>query len=253
MANSVFVLFYSSTWWNGQLFVCTVHSCLFQVEWWVFLVLNSQNFINGFPGNKWSISDDDAIVRLGEFHASPHFMTLHLEKVWHIYFPFLLVCTCPFHRINQAGEDIWAHQVQPMTQQHHANQTMALIAKSSLPLNTSSDGDFTTSLGSSFQCLVTFSMKKFLLMSKIPTNFQFPCSMLSSVGSTGLCILGKSLASLRPAASFCLWGIQDPRKYILNSVKEWLYKVLMTSTDHLKPDFKAAFQKAIFHVGLMCL
>lgn len=31
------------------------------------------------------------------------------------------------------------------------------------------------------------------------------------------------------------------------------YKALIISTDHLKPSFKAAFQNAVFHVGLMCL
>lgn len=47
------------------------------------------------------------------------------------------------------------------------NLTMALISMSSSFLNTSMVGDSTTSLGSSFQCLVTLYIKKFFLMSNV--------------------------------------------------------------------------------------
>lgn len=67
------------------------------------------------------------------------------------------MCKNQNHRIKLVGKDLWDHDVQPMTEHHFVNQTMAL---SSL---TSMDGDSTTSMGSAFQCLITLAIKKFLL------------------------------------------------------------------------------------------
>ena len=58
-----------------------------------------------------------------------------------------------------------------MTQHRGVSQTPALGSASGIPLNTSRDGDSTTSLGSPFQCLIALSVKNFLLMSKL--NFPW--------------------------------------------------------------------------------
>lgn len=54
-----------------------------------------------------------------------------------------------------------------MTQHRLDNETMALNALSSLTLKTSRDGDSTAFQDSPFQCLVTPSAKKFLIMSNL--------------------------------------------------------------------------------------
>ncbi|KAK4825522.1 LOW QUALITY PROTEIN: hypothetical protein QYF61_000035, partial [Mycteria americana] len=52
-----------------------------------------------------------------------------------------------------------------LQQDHH--YTMSLSTSSKRPLNTSRDGDSTTSLGSLFQCLITLSVKKNFLISSL--------------------------------------------------------------------------------------
>ncbi|KAK4828859.1 hypothetical protein QYF61_000987 [Mycteria americana] len=54
----------------------------------------------------------------------------------------------------------------PNTAKNH-HYTMSLSTSSKRPLNTSRDGDSTTSLGSLFQCLITLSVKKNFLISSL--------------------------------------------------------------------------------------
>ncbi|KAJ7399438.1 hypothetical protein BTVI_115200 [Pitangus sulphuratus] len=69
--------------------------------------------------------------------------------------------------IVYVGKNLQDHRVQPVTDPHLVNQTRALSAMSSHSLNTSRDGDSTTSLASLFQCLTMISLKKFFLLSNL--------------------------------------------------------------------------------------
>jgi len=65
---------------------------------------------------------------------------------------------------------------------------MSLSTRPTCYLNTSRDGDSTTSLGSLFQCLTTLSVKKFFLIS----NLKLPLVQLEVISSCPItCYLGE--------------------------------------------------------------
>ncbi|KAK4830462.1 hypothetical protein QYF61_011186, partial [Mycteria americana] len=75
----------------------------------------------------------------------------------------------------------------PNTAKNH-HYTMSLSTSSKRPLNTSRDGDSTTSLGSLFQCLITLSVKKNFLISSLNLPWRnlrpFPLVLVPLVSSS---------------------------------------------------------------------
>lgn len=77
----------------------------------------------------------------------------------------------------------------------------ALSATSRCSLDTSRDGSSTTSLGSPFQCLTTFPMKEFLLLSTLDGPWPSSCPG----GSTAGCVAGQGRCVLpaQPGRAGC--------------------------------------------------
>ncbi|KAK4815219.1 hypothetical protein QYF61_022866 [Mycteria americana] len=84
----------------------------------------------------------------------------------------------PNHRITESYRlektfKIIESNHKPNTAKNH-HYTMSLSTSSKRPLNTSRDGDSTTSLGSLFQCLITLSVKKNFLISIVESDEVSP-------------------------------------------------------------------------------
>lgn len=114
----------------------------------------------------------DKIVVLGQNRM----LTLHsfFDKLF--YSTILRTKFVSCQRINEVGKDLRDHWVQPVMEQHHANQTMALSARFSLSFKHLQGWSVTPPppMGSPFPSLIILSVARFLLMS----NLKLPwCSL----------------------------------------------------------------------------